>query len=428
MTIILTLILGFVLRIFSLNQSLWLDEATTALVAQMNLNSFFNSFMIADFHPPLYYLLIRYWIIVFGNSEVFIRIPSVLFGVATIYLVYLIAKELRQKWPLVPALFLATSGLHIYYSQEARMYSMACFFASLIIWFYIKQKWLLFSISVAALFLTDYLSLLILPSLFVYILVYSRSDLKKFIYSLIPFFIVFLLWLPTFWRQLSNGLSVQSQMSGWWSILGTVSFKNIMLIPTKFIFGRITIEDKNMYFLLAASLIAIYVFNLLKAKNKLVLSWFFVSLISGILVSFFIPTLSYFRYLFILPAFYLLITENSNKYFLIFVLIVNLTISSIYLFNPDFHRENWRELSSRIGQDKIIMPAYSQREALTYYGKESNVIQKENITDTSSFWLSRYAWNVFDPTDSTRKYVEQLGYNWSEELNLNGLVFWRYTK
>ena len=103
------LIFAFLLRLISLNQSLWLDEATTALVAKMPIYDFFTKFMPADFHPPLYYLVIRGWWLVVSGSEIALRLPSVVFGLLTIYFVYLIAKEIKLKYPLVPALFLATS-------------------------------------------------------------------------------------------------------------------------------------------------------------------------------------------------------------------------------------------------------------------------------------------------------------------------------
>ncbi|EKE12574.1 MAG: hypothetical protein ACD_13C00166G0001, partial [uncultured bacterium] len=87
----MVLILAVILRLVSLNQSLWLDEATSANVAVMSLPDFFNKFIPADFHPPLYYLFLMGWSRVFGISEISLRIPSVIFGVATVYFVYLIA-------------------------------------------------------------------------------------------------------------------------------------------------------------------------------------------------------------------------------------------------------------------------------------------------------------------------------------------------
>lgn len=423
------LLISFVLRLMSINQSLWLDEATTALVAQMNLTDFFGKFMLADFHPPLYYLVIHYWTYIFGTSEVVLRLPSVIFGTLTVYLVYLVARETKQKWPIVPALFLATSGLHVYYSQEARMYSLATMLVCWLVYVYLNKKWIIFSLILPLIFLTDYVSIIILPALFIHSLFFSKASIKKFLYSLGPLVISFLIWLPTFYNQISNGLAVKENASSWWNILGPVTFKNIALIPIKFIIGRVSVDDKTVYNVIIVILLSLFGYLIIKAKNNLVWTWFVVALLFGICVSFFIPTLTYFRYLFILPAFYLLISENANKFVVVFVLCINLIASGFYLLDSSFHRENWRKIAKRVGQDKIILPANSQKEALIYYGKENQIISREQLTiDDKQIWLSRYVWNIFDPSDSTRKYIEDLGYNWSEEVNLNGVVFWKYTK
>src|SRR5258708_22082891 len=129
--IIFVLIFGLILRLISLNQSLWLDEATSASTIKMSLSTFFQKFAQGDFHPPLYYLTLRLWGSIFGTSEVALRSLSILFAVATIYVVYRIGRELiSSKAGLIASLLLATSGLHVYYSQEARMYSMSTFLVS----------------------------------------------------------------------------------------------------------------------------------------------------------------------------------------------------------------------------------------------------------------------------------------------------------
>ena len=80
----LILLVALVLRLVSLNQSLWLDEATSALVVRMSVGDMFARFLPGDFHPPLYYLILKFWVSIFGNSEISLRMPSVIFGVITI--------------------------------------------------------------------------------------------------------------------------------------------------------------------------------------------------------------------------------------------------------------------------------------------------------------------------------------------------------
>src|SRR5260221_14760891 len=95
--IFFTLILALGLRLASFNQSLWLDEATSALTTKMSFPDFFGKFMPGDFHPPLYYLVLRVWATFFGTSEVALRSLSLIFGIGTVYLVYLIGKDLLNR-------------------------------------------------------------------------------------------------------------------------------------------------------------------------------------------------------------------------------------------------------------------------------------------------------------------------------------------
>ena len=440
MTLLLIIFAGLLIRLININQSLWLDEATTAIVAKMPLYDFFTKFMPADFHPPLYYVVIHFWSLVAGYSEVALRIPSVIFGGLTIYLVYLISKELKFKNIFLASLYLATSGLHIYYSQEARMYSLATFLVSLIVYLFIKKKWVLFSIGLVALFLSDYLAILILPSLIFYA-VLERKNLKNILLSCLPLFLTFLLWFPTFSKQLMSGIVLKTSHSSWWNLLGPVTLKNIGLIPTKFIIGRVSIDNKLLYAVLIIILLVIFGYLISKAKNKMIWSWFGVSLVLGITLSFFIPTLTYFRYLFILPAFYLLLAEGQNIVLtgklqvlsVVIILFVNILTSGVYLFNPRFHRENWREAARQIETKKIIFPSNSQKEALIYYseagihGKGNQIITIDQLSQSDKeVYLSRYVWEIFDPSDITRLRLLDMGYNKTSEVNYNGVVIQKY--
>lgn len=418
--ITLIIILGLVLRLISINQSLWLDEATTAIVSKMSFTDIFTKFLPNDFHPPLYYLLMKYWVTIFGSSEISLRVPSIIFGLTTIYVVYKISKN------YIAPLLIATSGLLIYYSQEARMYSLVALIVSLAIYFYIKNKWIIFSILLLLIGMTDYVALFIIPVF----LVSDIKNWKKILLSLTPLVIGFLVWLPIFREQLNSGVSIQG--SAWWNILGTGTFKNILLIPAKFIFGRVSI---NYYLIIVISLLFLYLLSKTVKSSKLIWLWLITPIVMGIIVSFKIPTLTYFRYLFCLPAFYILLEggiENSGKYkklYLFFVLLVNLLSTGYYLLTPSFQREDWRSLVNSLVNQKIIFPSDSQKEALTYYGKSDQIIRLDQLSKTDKeIWLSRYVWEIVDPTDTTRLKLENLGYNRTSEANFNGVIVFKYKK
>src|SRR3990167_5325693 len=180
--IILILIAGLILRIYKINQSLWLDEAiNVTFVKNLNLKSLITEYSIGDFHPPLYHILMRGWILLFGTSEFSIRLPSVIFGLATVYVVYLIGRKLfEEKTALIAATLIATSPLHIYYSQEARMYMLAAFFTSLSVYFFVsiaKKEtliyWFGFVVSTVLMLYSDYLPYFVLPAYVSYLFIFK---------------------------------------------------------------------------------------------------------------------------------------------------------------------------------------------------------------------------------------------------------------
>lgn len=441
----ISLVIGLVLRLISLNQSLWLDEATSALAARMSLINLFTKFLPNDFHPPLYYLILKYWTQVFGSSEISLRIPSVIFGVATIYIIFLIGKKLyNEKIGIIAAVLLATSGLHVYYSQEARMYSLAALLVSALIYSFLQESWILFSIILPLIGMADYVSLIIIPVIWTFSIIEKKNKdwWKKFSLTHIPFLLVFSLWAPTFLKQLRNGLAVSSNAPGWWNILGQVTLKNIGLIPVKFIFGRISIDNKLVYDLAVIIVGGIFAYLLFKAK-KFSFSWLWLieSILLGIGLSIFIPTLTYFRFLFALPAFYLLLSvgifnikRSLFKIALVFVLLVNLISSLAYLTSPRFWREDWRNMvkfaeSRKTTNSITIFVADSNMEAYRYYAPDAKIAGPEAIKNGyDQIWLMRYVQDVFDPGDTVRVKIEKLGYKKSGEYDFNGVVVWEYSK
>jgi Dolichyl-phosphate-mannose-protein mannosyltransferase len=82
----------------------------------------------SDTHPPGYYVLMWCWTKSFGTSERAIRLPSALFGIGCIPLLFWLANLLHQRtagW--IAAMLLAVHGQNIFWSQVARMFTLVCF-------------------------------------------------------------------------------------------------------------------------------------------------------------------------------------------------------------------------------------------------------------------------------------------------------------
>lgn len=443
------LLLSLFLRLINLNQSLWLDEAFQFKSTYFfSLKELLTVYLPHDFNPPLSYLINFYFNRFFGWSETALRFPSVIFGVLTVYLVYKLAKNIKLKKPVIPSLLLATAPLHLYYSQEARMYSLSGFLvtlSTLLLVNFLQQKtniyWYVFSLSLTL--YSHYLAWFIIPAHLVFIYLYKKQKLKKIISAQFISLLGFLPFIPFFTTQLKTGLSVSSANQIWSSTAGGLSIKTLALIPIKFLIGRISIENNYLFALILIPPFILTAWLFLKAlknfsKNKLagslLFSWLFTPLILIILISVKIPVLSYFRLLFLLPAFYLILsfgleTLKGFKFKLILtaLLLINLTGSAIYLFNTKFHRENWKDLTQELvelnqtSSPVLIIPVVDA--PLKYYYSQDQIIATDNLSkikDSQEIWYIPYAEPIFDPQLTIRQKLKDFGFNPVFEKHFRG--------
>jgi mannosyltransferase len=124
--VVLTLLLAFTLRIYRLpDQSLWYDEALSVHYAIQPLSGTLAGVSGSD-HPPLHSLLLHFWMTIAGQSELAVRYLSVWWGVLGVALLYRLGKQFFDKpTALMATVLLTVSPFHVWYSQEARMYSLA---------------------------------------------------------------------------------------------------------------------------------------------------------------------------------------------------------------------------------------------------------------------------------------------------------------
>lgn len=135
LVIVITL-LGGGLRVLLLdNKGLRFEETFSVWLSSHNVVDMLQWIVKIDNHPPLYYLLLHYWIALNGDAAATIRQLSVLFGAATIPIVYLIGKRISgTTMGLVAAVILAFSPFNIRLAQETRMYTLLMFNAAVAIY------------------------------------------------------------------------------------------------------------------------------------------------------------------------------------------------------------------------------------------------------------------------------------------------------
>src|SRR3990167_3237912 len=85
-------LLGLVLRIHNLGgESIWFDEAVSVAASKLGfLEQIRWSLASSDNNPPLYYAFLSVWVLLFGDSEFAVRLPSAIFGSFSILLIYIV--------------------------------------------------------------------------------------------------------------------------------------------------------------------------------------------------------------------------------------------------------------------------------------------------------------------------------------------------
>ena len=105
-------------------QSLWYDEGITAAHTARSLPELIPLLQV-NVHTPAYFVLLAGWTDVAGNSEFALRLPSALFSILSVALVYALGVRLYGSLAgVVAAALVALNSFSIGYAQEARMYAM----------------------------------------------------------------------------------------------------------------------------------------------------------------------------------------------------------------------------------------------------------------------------------------------------------------
>ncbi len=164
----LVMLMGLGLRLL-VTRGIWLDEATTVHQIQLSLGGMFESLASSDVHPPLHYIVLWLSSRLLGTSEMAVRAPSILAGVALIPAVYALGKQLYdERTARLAAGLTAVAPFAVWYSQEARMYAFFMLFGVLAVYGQVlalksgrMSAWAIYALASAALVWTQYMGVLL---------------------------------------------------------------------------------------------------------------------------------------------------------------------------------------------------------------------------------------------------------------------------
>jgi len=195
------------------HEDFWFDEVCSAAMAEYDAREILSLTCDHDFHPPLYYLLLRGFRVVLGGSEWALRLPSVLGAVA---LVALGAGPVRRmcgdRTARLYALLTLSTPAVLIYAHEARMYTLLMFaLTACAAYGYLAARdnqakdWVCFGLSsLAALYLHYYgaiAAFCVYLFLFIWLRVRRTPAMKPFLITAGCVFLAYLPWVIFFFRQ-----------------------------------------------------------------------------------------------------------------------------------------------------------------------------------------------------------------------------------
>jgi uncharacterized membrane protein len=259
---------GASLRLYGLDfHSLWQDEGLQFYVATQNSISELLH-QTRSFHPPLSFI-VNHVFLLMGESDFFLRLPSALFGIASLPLLYILGRDLTSSREAVLAVFvLAISPFHIWYSQDGRMYSQLMFLSLLSSVLLMqalsrgKVRWWIYYVMVSAAGMyTHVFMALALAAQLLWVVVYQRQHLLPIIASgfavallFLPW-ALFLPWLTRFARNVTaHGLVLELASDGRAGFTWAAVPYTLFVYSAGFSLGPSVAElhaDKSLPFILA---------------------------------------------------------------------------------------------------------------------------------------------------------------------------------
>ncbi|MBR2524878.1 glycosyltransferase family 39 protein [bacterium] len=198
---------ALILRVVALHNfgDLWVDELYSYYFANQN-----NPVEIAktlykeDFHVPLYFVLLHYWMKIFGQSDFILRLMGCLITTCSIPLAFYVSKNLFNKnCAYLLTVFMALNAFNIHYSCEVRFYGCTIFLAILSAYFFTKifdnfekKRIIYYIISTLFLLYTYNFAFMYVFCQFLIGLFFAFKNKKNIIKFLKIYLIIFIFYLP----------------------------------------------------------------------------------------------------------------------------------------------------------------------------------------------------------------------------------------
>lgn len=235
--VLVIILIGAGLRLSYLGyESLWYDEAISLAIARSLELPQILANVAQSSHPPLYYLLLRFWIRAIGVNDYLVRFPSAVLSLLSIPLIYQVGRSLfDRKVGLWAALMLAVQPFQIQYAQEARMYAQLLLLTLVTLVAFTRairtgnlRWWSIYLVSSVLALYTHYFIGFVILSYHLFATIYRRRDTQVWIAFLVADVVAVIAFLPL------TGMFVRKLNVYWLAVPSLVS---LLTTPYFLVFG-----------------------------------------------------------------------------------------------------------------------------------------------------------------------------------------------
>jgi mannosyltransferase len=437
MILIAIILLGAGLRFYNIGkQPLWLDEAFSVWLGKQSLADIVRVTVDVDTSPPLHYFMLHYWIALGGDGEVWTRTLSALVSILTIPAIFFTGKLLASaEVGLISALIFAVSPFQVAYGQEARMYAPMALFGGLSLWMtaylltderahtqvigsqlkaYLFTRgprqplycittdlaWLGYMVF-TALTVFSHTTGIFLPlavNIFVLGLILFRRFfpgregnlhapmLRNWIIAQIGLFLLYLPWLPSFYKQ-SQGVIAQFWIPKPTAKIVGDTLKSLLMdyLPTRLAWGNWVWAGFG-----AAFFLSIFYFRRKQAQFIFLAVLFFIPLVAEIAISNWRPIFADRTLIWTtLPLYILVAAGISQLRYRSFVLTATLVLFTIALLSLNYfftyvEKERWDQAAAYVAKsvqpgDLVIYNAGWVQIPFDYYYRRTGAAPIEEI-------------------------------------------------
>lgn len=393
------------LRLYNLGlPSIWVDEAFSIWVAKSNLCAVID-YVSTDAHPPLYFILLHYWIKLFGATETSTRLLSVIFGMGTLIFIYKLCNEIfrNKKYGIISSFLFAISSFAVIYTDtDVKMYSQLMFLTTVSTYLLYKAMkkesvypvrkpvfsngvnlWISYIIISILNLYTHYFSFFVIFSHMLYILMARKNadGFKKVLYLIFIFLVSFIPWNNSFFEQFFISRKGEHlERSGIVNLLGLFNYF-FSVINFKLHLWQSILFSVCILAVLTVGVLRCFKFE----KGNIILPTFFTVLLFPFIISY----MSY-KHIFqsryfslICPLFFILIgcavLAVKNKYLKWLIILsfatINITGCYLYLTNSKYWKQDWRTAAAYVEDkskegDTVLMQISYNIFPFNYYYKE----------------------------------------------------------